>query len=127
LWDESGPRASSPRVDGPPQRLAEKATQAWYSRPSPTTQSGQAGLAARRERTSTVVACDALALARSPAVAQPAQGSSADELSMMGQRERRGAKFQGGVLTEVTARRWGGGRWPVRQRSTVVRWPSAMP
>jgi hypothetical protein len=63
------------------------------------------------ECASTVSTCGAPALARTPVVARPVRGGGASDVSTRGLRERCGARFQGGILTEATARR-GGGRRP---------------
>jgi hypothetical protein len=57
-----------------------------------------------------VTVCGAPSLARPQVVAWPALGGGAGEVSMRGLRERRGARFQGRVLTEATTHQWGGGR-----------------
>jgi hypothetical protein len=59
---------------------------------------------ARRERAGTVTACGAPTLARPPPTARPARGGGAGRVSTRGLRERRGARFWGGILTEAMAR-----------------------
>jgi hypothetical protein len=70
----------------------------------PKAQKGPADLAARarRERTSTVAACGALALAQPSTAARPARGDGVGEVSTRGLRERRAARFRGGVLIGAT-------------------------
>jgi hypothetical protein len=70
--------------------------------------------------------CSALALARLPAAARPTRGGGAGEVSTMGLRRRRGARFRGEVLTEATIYLRGGGRRPsaaMFQAGGGERWP----